>query len=162
MLLCTNSGSYKKATNCDCQGMLKVIQHALAVTKLWFNGNGHHCNWIIQLIGMQYLASAINLLMCVVKNCLSLCCSSVYFYFNLQRLWRKWFPPGKKQMTGTLVMDPLVLGGMALFLSPIMVGMLVGGHKSPMSLYCSSLSWSWWVGSTANGKLRRYSARRVG
>jgi hypothetical protein len=24
----------KKTTNCDCQGMLKVIQHALTVAKL--------------------------------------------------------------------------------------------------------------------------------
>jgi hypothetical protein len=29
----------KKATNRNCQGMLKVIQHALMVAKLGINGN---------------------------------------------------------------------------------------------------------------------------
>jgi hypothetical protein len=29
----------KKATNCNRQGMLKVILHALTVAKLQFNGN---------------------------------------------------------------------------------------------------------------------------
>jgi hypothetical protein len=29
-----NAPAAKKATNCDCQGMLKVIQHALMVAKL--------------------------------------------------------------------------------------------------------------------------------
>jgi hypothetical protein len=48
------------------------------------------------------LASAINLL---------ICCLPVYFYFDLERLRRKWFPPEKKQMVGTFILDPLVLMG---------------------------------------------------
>jgi hypothetical protein len=47
--------------------------------------------------------------MCIVKNCLSLYCSSVCFYFDSERLQRKWFPPGKKQMAGSLVLDPLTM-----------------------------------------------------
>ena len=46
--------------------------------------------------------------MCIVKNHLSLCCSSVCFYFDLERLQRKWFLPGKKQMMGSLALDPLI------------------------------------------------------
>ncbi len=53
------------------------------------------------------MASAIDLLMCVVKNCLSLCCSSVHFYFDLESFEEKGSRQEKKQMVGTLVLDPL-------------------------------------------------------
>jgi hypothetical protein len=87
----------KKATNRNHQGMLKVILRALTAAKVWFNGDWHWCNQIIWLISVQWLASAIDLLMCVVENCLSLCCSSVCFYFESERFRRKWFLPGKKR-----------------------------------------------------------------
>ncbi len=56
----------------------------------------------------------------------------------------------------------LVLGGSHRLLSRIVVGMSVGGHKILVSLYRLILSWSWWVGLTGSGKLRRCNARQVG
>jgi hypothetical protein len=55
------------------------------------------------------LASTINLLMCVVKNGLSLCCSSVCFYISIRRGFKENGSRQKtKQMAGSLVLDPLV------------------------------------------------------
>jgi hypothetical protein len=44
--------------------------------------------------------------MCIAENCLSLCCLSVCFYFDLERLQRKWFPPGKKLNGGKSCTGP--------------------------------------------------------
>ncbi len=73
---------------------------------LWINDNWHWCNPILWLISVWWLVSAINLLMCIVKNCLSLCCLSVCFYFASERLQRRWFPPGKTTNGGKSCTGP--------------------------------------------------------
>jgi hypothetical protein len=50
-----------------------------------------------------------------VKNCLSLCCSSVCFHFDSERLQRKWLLPGKKtnggkSCTGTPNLGSVIIG----------------------------------------------------
>jgi hypothetical protein len=52
--------------------------------------------------------------MCIVKNRLSLCSSSVCFYFDSEMLQRKWFPP-KKKTAGKLVLDPLLVSHLVVF-----------------------------------------------
>ncbi len=55
-------------------------------------------NWQVQSICWCALSKIVSLFVA----CLSIC-----FYFDLEMLRRKWFPPGKKQTMGTLVLDPL-------------------------------------------------------
>jgi hypothetical protein len=49
--------------------------------------------------------------MCVIKNCLSLCCLSVCFYFDSENFKEKGSRQEKKQMPRTLVLDPLIKFG---------------------------------------------------